>query len=154
MEIHPLVLLVEDNEGDILLTLRAFKKVRLPERVEIARNGREALAYLTGEPPFDDRAHFPLPSLVILDLNMPKVNGFDVLAVLKNTPGLRRIPVIVLTSSSEVSDIQKSYDLGANSYLVKPVGFDLFTRVVSEIENYWLSLNTSPPLAAEGLCPH
>jgi CheY-like chemotaxis protein len=141
------VLLVEDNDDDVKLIQRAFKKTHLPQRVEVARDGGEALNYLTGAPPYDDRDHFPLPALVILDLKMPRVDGFDVLAAVKGTFGLRRIPVIVLTSSSELSDIHRSYDLGANSYLVKPVAFGRFAEVVSEIESYWLGFNTpaAPP---------
>jgi CheY-like chemotaxis protein len=141
-----LILVVEDNDNDVLLILRAFKKVGWPGRVEVKRDGAEAIAYLIGEPPYKDRDVFPLPALVILDLKMPRVDGFEVLAVIKTEAELRRIPVIILTSSGETADIARCYDLGANSYLVKPITFDEFTGVVDEIDKYWLSINVSPPV--------
>jgi len=142
------VLLVEDSPDDVKLIVRAFGKTRLPKRVEVVRDGADALAYLFGKAPYDDRYAYPLPALIILDLKMPRVDGFEVLNAVKSTPCLRRIPIVVLTSSSEAADVDKCYDLGANSYLVKPVSFADFTRVVAEIETYWLALNVAAPAAA------
>jgi len=147
-ERQTVVLLAEDNEDDVHLVERAFRLAQLPHAVVVARDGGEALAYLFGEPPYDDRARFPLPAVVILDLNMPRVNGFDVLASVKQAKDLCRIPIVVLSSSDEDADIQRSYDLGANSYLKKPVGFDAFTYLIAEIEEYWLRTNLSPAVPA------
>jgi len=138
------ILVVDDNEDDVALIRRAFAKTRLPKRVEVARDGTEAAKYLLGATPFNDRVRYPLPHLVLLDLKMPRVGGFEVLEVIKGAARTKWIPVVVLTSSSEPVDIKRSYDLGANSYLVKPVAFHEFTRLVAEIEKYWLALNTSP----------
>ncbi len=142
------VLLVEDSPDDVKLIVRAFGRTRLPKRVQVVRDGADALAYLFGKAPYDDRSAYPLPALVILDLKMPRVDGFEVLNAVKSAPHLRRIPVVVLTSSSEAADIDRCYDLGANSYLVKPVAFADFSYVVAEIESYWLGLNVAAPAAA------
>jgi CheY-like chemotaxis protein len=138
------ILVVEDNDDDVALIRRAFRETQLPKRVEVARDGGEALDYLLGRPPYDDRKRYPLPRLVILDLKMPRVDGFEVLETAKRASRTKRIPVVILTSSSEQKDIERSYELGANSYLVKPVAFDRFRGVVARIEEYWLELNTSP----------
>ncbi len=140
------ILLVEDNEDDVVLILRAFKKTQLPKRVAVVRDGAEAIGYLLGTPPYGDRTLYPLPALVILDLKMPRVDGFEALEVVKGVSRLRQIPVVVLTSSSEAADVSRSYELGANSYLVKPVAFERFSEVVAEIESYWLALNVSPTM--------
>lgn len=144
----PAILLVEDSPDDVKLIIRAFSKTRLPKRVEVVRDGAEALAYLFGKEPYADRGAYPLPVLIILDLKMPRVDGFDVLATIKQAPHLRRIPIVVLTSSSETADVDRCYDLGANSYLVKPGSWEGFTRVVAEIESYWLTLNVTAPIEA------
>jgi CheY-like chemotaxis protein len=141
---NAVILIAEDSEDDVLLIRRAFRKTRLPKRVEVVRDGAQAVDYLLGQPPYDDREQHPLPSLIILDLKMPRVSGFEVLEVIKGSPLTRRIPVVVLTSSRENEDIKHCYDLGANSYLVKPVGFEQFSAVVAEIEKYWLAVNTPP----------
>lgn len=138
------VLVVEDNDDDVTLIRRAFERTALPKRVEVARGGAEALRYLWGVPPFEDRERHPLPQVILLDLKMPRVDGFEVLEIVKGNSRTRRIPVVVLTSSSESADVGRSYDLGANSYLVKPVAFDRLADVVAEIEKYWLALNTWP----------
>ena len=139
------ILLVEDNRMDVELTLDAFHEAHLANAVHVAASGREALDYLFGRGEFADRRKHPLPGLVLLDLKMPGVDGFEVLRKLKTAPGLKRLPVIVLTSSKEEGDLALSYDLGANSYLVKPVSFEGFLDVVKEIGNYWLTLNVEPP---------
>jgi CheY-like chemotaxis protein len=141
----PQILLVEDNPMDVVLTLDAFKEAKLKNKVNVARNGEEALDYLFGRGKFSDREEFPLPSLILLDLKMPGIDGFEVLRQIKKTDILKRIPVIILTSSKEEGDRTLSYDIGANSYLMKPVAFNGFIEVVKSIEDYWFSLNIGAP---------
>lgn len=130
------ILLVEDNPVDLDLTLRAFKSRKLANPVEIARDGEEALAYIEKWKNGD-----PVPVVILLDLNLPKVNGLEVLEAIKKHPDFRTIPVVVLTTSSESRDVKTSYLLGANSYIVKPVDFDKFIEVAKQIELYWSVLN-------------
>ncbi len=139
------ILLVEDNRMDVELTLDAFKEARLANTVTVARNGQEALDYLFGKGAFADRDAHPLPSLVLLDLKLPGIDGFEVLRQLKSAPILKRLPVVVLTSSKEEGDRALSYDIGANSYLVKPLSFEGFLDVVAKIADYWITLNIAPP---------
>lgn len=131
------ILLVEDNPMDLDLTLRAFKRRKLTNPVEVARDGEEALARLarweTGE---------EQPVVILLDLKLPKVDGLEVLRQVKSHPEFRAIPVVVLTSSAEDRDVQEAYQLGANSYITKPVDFDKFMDVAEQIELYWTILNT------------
>jgi CheY-like chemotaxis protein len=140
------ILLVEDNRMDVELTLDAFREVRLVNPVHVAPNGREALDYLFGRGKYADREAYPLPRLILLDLKLPGIDGFEVLRQIKATPVLKRLPVIILTSSKEDGDRILSYDSGANSYLVKPVSFEGFLDIVRQIKGYWLSLNVEPPL--------
>lgn len=140
------ILLVEDNAMDVELILDAFKEVRLDNKIQIARNGTEALQYMFGEGKFANRKQYPLPDIVLLDLNMPGVDGHEVLRRIKTAEKLKRLPVIILTSSKDEGDRAMSYDNGANSYLVKPVSFDSFLEVVKKIYEYWLTLNIKPPL--------
>lgn len=139
------ILLIEDNRMDVELTLDAFHEAKLLNTIHVASNGQEALDYLFGHGQYADRNAFPLPNLILLDLKLPGIDGFEVLRQLKSTPILKRLPVIILTSSKEEGDRALSYDYGANSYLVKPVSFDGFMGVVRQIEGYWLSLNVGPP---------
>ncbi len=137
------ILLVEDNPDDVELTLRALNTHKLANRVKVVSDGVEALAYLLPEDP----AHVPsdgFPKVVLLDLKLPRVDGLEVLRRLKASVATRDIPVVVLTSSREESDMVRSYDLGANSYIVKPVDFEQFMRAVSELGLYWLLLNQVP----------
>ncbi len=133
------ILLVEDNPMDIDLTRRAFARRKLANPIQVARDGEEALAYLprweAGEPP---------PAVILLDLKLPKVDGLEVLRQLKAHAQFRAIPVVILTTSSEDRDIQTAYQLGANSYIVKPVSFEKFVQVAEQIEVYWCVLNTPP----------
>ncbi len=140
------ILLVEDNLMDVELTLDAFRERSLKNPLHVCSNGQSALDYLHGVAPYADRKLNPLPDLILLDLKMPVMDGYEVLRQIKAAPTLKRIPVIVLSSSSEEGDRAISYDSGANSYLVKPVSFDGFLDVVRRIDDYWLSLNVPAPL--------
>jgi CheY-like chemotaxis protein len=133
------VLLVEDNPSDVELTLRALQKRHMANRIMVARDGVEALTML-----LPDGAPGPQPKVVLLDLKLPKVNGLEVLRRLKSDERTRNIPVVVLTSSGEGPDIAESYRLGANSYIVKPVDFEAFSRAVCDAGLYWLLLNHPP----------
>lgn len=144
------VLFVDDSSMDVELALDAFRQANLTDRVEVVSGGQEALDYLFGAGRYSDRVRYPLPDVVLLDLKMPVIDGFEVLRRVKSTPVLRRIPVVVLTSSREEGDRALSYDIGANSYLVKPISFEAFVGVVQSIRDYWLCLNESPPLADAG----
>lgn len=141
------ILLVEDNRMDAELTLDAFREARLENTVCVVSNGQSALDYLFGSGKYADRKTYPLPNLILLDLKLPGIDGFEVLRRIKSTPILKRLPVIILTSSKEDGDRAMSYDSGANSYLVKPVSFSGFLDVVRKIEDYWLWLNVAPPEA-------
>lgn len=140
------ILLVEDNPMDVELIIDAFKEARLGNRIQVARNGKEALGYLFGEQEYADRNKYPLPDIVLLDLKMPGIDGHEVLRRVKSAEKLKRLPVIILTSSRDEGDRAMSYDNGANSYLVKPVSFDSFMKVVKQVSEYWLTLNVEPPL--------
>ncbi|MCB0213273.1 MAG: response regulator [Anaerolineae bacterium] len=139
------ILLIEDNRMDVELTLDAFREAVLANTVHVAPNGRTALDYLFGRGQYADRQTYPLPNLILLDLKLPGIDGFEVLHQIKETPILKRLPVIILTSSKEEGDRALSYDIGANSYLVKPISFEGFLGVIRQIEGYWLSLNIGPP---------
>jgi len=134
------ILLVEDNPMDVDLTIRAFHHRKLTNPIEIARDGEEALEWL---PRWE--AGTPLPVVILLDLRLPKVSGLEVLEKLKSHPVYRCIPVVVLTTSREDSDVVTAYDLGVNSYIVKPVSFEKFMEVAEQIQIYWNILNTPCP---------
>jgi CheY-like chemotaxis protein len=144
--IEELVLVVEDDPYDAKLIVRAIEKARMLNPVEIVRDGEAAIEYLTGQDPYADRPRYPLPVLILLDLKLPKLDGFEVLQWIRSQSGLRRVPVVVLTSSSISADVGRAYDLGANSYLVKPVGADELIGLLKTIELYWLVTNTKPSL--------
>ncbi|MDB6028868.1 MAG: response regulator receiver protein [Verrucomicrobiales bacterium] len=148
---HATVLLADDDENDVLLMQRAFQKARLANPLQIVRNGEQAVAYLEGTGCYADREKFPLPCLVLLDLKMPKKNGFDVLQWIRTTPAVHRILVVILTSSSETPDINRGYDLGANSYLVKPPDIDALHEMLRTVQGYWLFLNQMPELPGEAI---
>lgn len=139
------VLLVEDNPADEELTLRSLKTSNLTNRIAVARDGAEALDFLFGRGPHAGRQSNYRPKVVLLDLKLPKVDGLEVLAAIRNDERTRTLPVVVLTSSREEPDIQRCYALGVNSYIVKPVNFDAFVKAVSDAGLYWLLLN-QPPL--------
>jgi CheY-like chemotaxis protein len=138
------ILLVEDDPNDILLIQRALYKANVKHPVQVLKDGEEAVLYLGGKQMYADRDRYPLPMLMLLDLKLPRKSGFEVLRWLRQEPGLKLLPVVVLTSSAENSDIQQAYNLGANSYLVKPVGFDGLLEMIKQINLYWLGLNKKP----------
>ena len=145
MEKTATILLVEDNRMDVELTLDAFKEARLENKILVVTNGQEALDYLFRRGVYADRNTYPMPDLILLDLKLPRIDGFEVLRQIKSANILKRLPVVILTSSKDEGDRALSYDIGANSYLVKPVSFDGFLGVVKQIEGYWLTLNVAPP---------
>ncbi len=138
------ILLVEDNPNDAELTLRALKKRHLANRIVHLKNGEEALDFIHGKNSFEGRDIRSQPKLILLDLKMPKVDGIEVLRNLKSNDATKIIPVVVLTSSKEDPDIKICYELGVNSYIVKPVGFEAFINAISELGFYWLLLNQNP----------
>ncbi|NND96172.1 MAG: response regulator [Pirellulaceae bacterium] len=143
------ILLVEDDPGDQELTRRALKHDSLNVDLRIAEDGEQAMDYLTRSGSFSDPATCPVPDLILLDLNMPKMNGREVLAELRNHELLSRIPVVVLTTSEQEMDILRSYDLGCNSYIQKPVDIDQFTESVRRLGTYWFGVVTLPPVHAD-----
>ncbi len=145
MEIRiPRVLLVEDNPDDEALTLRAFRKSNLTNEVVVARDGVEALDYLMGTGTFAGRDPNDTPQLILLDLKLPKVDGLEVLQQIRTHARTKMLPVVVLTSSKEQEDLIRSYSLGANSYIRKPVDFNQFVQAVQQLGLYWLVLNQYP----------
>jgi two-component system response regulator len=136
------VLLVEDNPNDVEIARRALVKAAASIDLTVARDGQEALDILAG----DGKGGVPLPLLILLDLNLPKVDGREVLEKVKTDPKLKRIPVVILTVSAQKEDIARCYDAGANTFITKPIQFDDFLRAVATIDEYWLVTATLPPL--------
>lgn len=145
-----IILLVEDNPDDEALTLRALRKNNILNKVEVVRDGAQALAYLFGTDEYADRDTSEMPQVILLDLRLPKITGLEVLRHLRTEDLTKHLPVVVLTSSDEEQDIIDSYDLGANSYVRKPVDFGQFIEAVRQLGLYWLVLNEPPPLARRG----
>lgn len=142
---NPIVLLVDDSENDALLMRTVFERAGFVEPLRFARDGEEAIAYLRGDGRYADRKQFPLPTMVLLDLNMPRKNGFEVLEWLRGQPELRRLRVYILSASSRPQDIERAYDLGANSYLVKPGNLDGLMHLAKSLVS-WLQLSHFAPL--------
>jgi CheY-like chemotaxis protein len=142
-----LILIAEDNQEDAALLLRAFQKGHLLNPLQFVRDGDEAISYLKGEGKYANREEYPLPALVLLDLNMPRKNGFEVLEWVRQQPTLRLLRIVVLTVSEEIKDVNRAYQLGANSFLVKPVDFGDFLRLVAAIQGYWLWLSREPEVS-------
>jgi CheY-like chemotaxis protein len=142
-ETHPIrILLVEDNPGDVRLTREAFRDGKMENPLDVVPDGVEALAYLRQEGAYRDKA---TPDLILLDLNLPRMDGREVLAAVKADPRLKSIPVVVLTTSQAEQDVVRSYLLQASCFITKPVDFDQFTEVVKGIDSFWLSIVTLPP---------
>jgi len=140
------LLLVEDNPEDLKMTLRALKKANLANHIHIARDGAEALQFIFCEGEYSGRKIENVPKVILLDLKLPKVDGKEVLERIKSDPRTKMIPVVVLTSSKEQSDVVESYNLGVNSYIVKPVNFEGFAAAIQQLGMYWLLHNQSPKL--------
>ncbi|MEZ5220523.1 MAG: response regulator [Ilumatobacteraceae bacterium] len=138
------ILLVEDNPGDVMLMQEAIKDYKLANELVVVSDGEAALAYVRNEPPYDDA---PRPDLVLLDLNLPLLDGRAVLEAIKNDERTSTIPVVIMTSSDSEIDILRSYQLRANCYVTKPMGFDQFVEVVRSIESFWLTIVHLPPRA-------
>jgi two-component system, response regulator len=141
------ILLVEDDSRDVELTIAALEQHHLANEVVVARDGVEAVDYFYARGKFAGRTG-PLPVVVLLDLKMPRMDGMEVLRILKRDPEVRSVPIVVLTSSREEQDIIKSYDLGVNAYVVKPVDFDGFMKVVEDLGLFWVLINQPPPKSA------
>lgn len=135
------ILLVEDSPGDVKLTEEALRDANVPNHLHVARDGEEAMRFLRRQPPFEAS---PRPDLILLDLNMPRKDGREVLAEIKADPDLRRIPVIILTTSQSEDDVAEAYNLAANCYVAKPVDLDQFLDVVRAIDDFWLTLVKLP----------
>jgi CheY-like chemotaxis protein len=138
------VLLAEDDADDVLLTHIAFEKARLANPLQVVRDGEEAIAYLKGEGRFADRTKYPFPILLLLDLKMPKLHGFEVLEWLRKEPLLRPLPVAVMTSSDHDPHVAKAYELGADSYLIKPPNAEALLALVQRLHAYWLIVSERP----------
>ena len=139
------ILLAEDDPNDVFLMQRAFKKAQLSHAIQVARDGDIAIAYLAGEGPYADRDQFPFPKLLVLDWKLPRRNGLDVLMWVRGqSNAIRRLPVVVLTSSTQPIDINNAYDAGANSYLVKPETFEDLVVRAQMFDKYWLNLSQIP----------
>lgn len=136
------ILLVEDNEGDVFLTKRAFEKAKIANNIQVANDGEIALDMLTRKSGYEGSTR---PHIVLLDINLPKKDGTQVLSEIRNNPDLKRIPVVILTSSQAERDVLKTYDLAANSYIIKPLTLNKFNDIVSAIENFWFNIVILPP---------
>jgi CheY-like chemotaxis protein len=143
---NKMILLVEDNPNDEILTLRALKMSNIVNKVMVVRDGVEALDYLFGTGLYAGRDTSIVPQLILLDLKLPKMGGLEVLQRLRSSTLTKRLPVVIFTSSSEQEDMLRSYDLGANSYIRKPVDFQQFSEAAKQLGMYWLILNEAPPM--------
>ena len=144
MSEQSVILLVEDAEDDIVLIQKALAKGNISHPLQIVRGGEEALAYLRGEGKFSNRAEYPLPELTLLDLKMPGMDGFEVLEWIRKHPTFRAMRVVVMTSSDELRDVNRAYQLGANSFLVKPMDFQNYIQLGQLLQNYWLRIDKGP----------
>ncbi|WP_333197735.1 response regulator [Microcoleus sp. S28C3] len=153
MKVMQTILLVEDNPVDILLMQRAFRKeIFTNTSLQIVRDGDAAVFYLNGDGEYSDRDRYPLPAVILLDLKLPRRSGHEVLVWLKQQPELKRLPVVMLTSSKETIDVKRAYDLGVNSYLVKPIGFASLLEMMQSFNEYWLNYTELPePRECSGL---
>lgn len=143
--VEKIILLVEDNPDDEILTLRAFKKHQIKNKIVVAHDGVEALDYIFGTGAHASRDMSEMPSLILLDLKLPKIDGLEVLKRIRGTETTKRLPVVILTSSKTEEDLLGGYELGANSYVRKPVDYNVFSELVRQLGLYWLLINVSPP---------
>ena len=143
---HSVILIVDDSDNDILMVRRALQKGRILNPLIAVRSGEEAVQYLAGEGNYRNREEYPLPELVLLDLKMTGLDGFDVLKWIREQPALKGLRVVVLTSSDRVYDVNQAYALGANSFLVKPSGFENFSELIQSMSGYWLWTSKAPEL--------
>ena len=141
------ILVAEDNEADVMAIRRAFQDTGGDYVLHIVANGEEAIAYLRGEGRYSDRAKYGIPDLFLLDLKMPRKDGFDVLAWLQKQPGLSTLRTVVLTTSDQIKDVNRAYSLGASSFLVKPLSFSEFKDTIFAMQKYWLDLNRNPQIS-------
>ena len=148
------ILIVEDREDDILLMRKAFEKASVSNPVHVVHDGEEAIAYLSGEGQYANRAEYPLPILVLLDLKLPRRDGFEVLAWIRRQPGILGLPVVVLTSSTEIRDVNRAYQLGANSFFVKEVDFLGTVDLTKLLKTYWLKKSLTPETSRQDQIPH
>jgi len=144
MSDQAVILLAEDREDDIVLVRRAFAKAYVLNPLQIVRDGEELVAYLKGEGKYANRAEYPLPDLLLLDLKMPRMDGFQVLEWIRQQPGLSNLRVVVLTSSENMRDVNRAYQLGANSFMVKPLDFQNFVEMSRFLTGYWLRMSEAP----------
>ncbi|WP_088889918.1 response regulator [Leptolyngbya ohadii] len=140
------ILLVEDNPKDVFLVQRALRKAQVTSPLQVVNDGDAAVQYLSGEAPYSDRTAYPLPVFVLLDLKLPRRSGAEVLRWIRQQPHLRRLPVVVLTSSREYADVNGVYDLGANAYIVKPPDFDEFVEILKTLNLHWIRYNEKPQI--------
>jgi len=144
MSDQPLILIVEDSEDHVFLLRLAFKKAGITNPVQDVRSGEDAIAYLAGTGPFSDWSRFPLPAIVLLDLKMPGLDGFGVLRWIRQQPGLKNLRVVMLTSSDLQQEVSLAHDLGAKSFLTKPVDLDQLVLMMSAFKTYWLDFDKAP----------
>lgn len=143
------ILLVEDDSNDILFIKRAFRRSQLDDlTIQVVRDGDEAVAYLSGKGDYADRNLYPLPGMILLDLKLPRRSGLEVLEWLRQQPVIKRIPVVILTSSKENIDVDRAYDIGVNSYLLKPVNYNALNDMIETLNAFWLKLNCYPSIAS------
>ncbi len=142
------ILLVEDDSNDILFIQRAFRRSKFDGLMQVVRDGDEAVAYLAGEGKYEDRNVYPLPGMILLDLKLPRRSGLEVLEWIRQQPVIKRIPVVILTSSKEHKDVNRAYDIGVNSYLVKPVNYDALTKMIEALDCFWLKINCYPSIVS------
>lgn len=147
------ILYVEDNEDDVLLLRFAFKRADILNPLHFARDGQEAIDYLAGAEKFSDRAKYPIPSLVLLDLKLPKKMGMEVLQWIRQESGMRKLPVIILSASGQKSDLERCYGLGANAFLVKPSDAESLADMCRALKHFWLTYNVPPPECIEAPKP-
>lgn len=141
---HSVILIAEDEEDYVVLLRRAFEQAKIRNPVHVVSNGAEAMAYLKGEDKYANRDEYPLPDLLLVDLKLPRYNGFEIIAWARRQPGLAALRILVLTSSDEIRDVNEAYHIGANSFLVKPYDFQDLVQLAALVQRYWLEASRTP----------